>query len=145
MRCETLGLVIALATGALSSSSCGPGEPTLECVEIDQSVDTYGWCELAASPAMAGLTHEGELASAHSLRICVAPQANGSCQLCSFEEVEEALDSEVRSIVDFHVPECELEHWELGCMEDLESSMSGNPDDYCCYWVVIWGENCEEP
>jgi hypothetical protein len=41
--------------------------------------------------------------------------------------------------------ECELEHWEFGCMRTVENAEFLYTDNnYCCYQVAHWGPGCKD-
>ena len=129
----------------LATAGCGPGEPPADCVSVDERLGVPGerqWCEGEFHPE--SLEWEGEI-SVETVPVCLAPQADGTCELCPTAKV--MADVEVQLLEDLaeYRPMCKPDHWELGCMRTIENAiMIGRETDYCCFQVALWGDGCKD-
>ena len=124
--------------------SCGPVEPPLDCVSGDEGLGSPAdreWCEGEFFPPM---MWEGKRAD-KALPICLPPQADGSCELCPSAKVIADVESALYPHLETHRPQCQLEHWEFGCMRTIENAIEiGREPDYCCFEVALWGPFCAD-
>jgi hypothetical protein len=123
--------------------SCGPGKVVEECIPVDEEVGVgQYWCD-AMDIYDPELEWEGP-APAQARFVCLAPDEAGECTLCGLDELAEAVEGGLREQLAIAAPECELERWEVHCMQSIEhGTVFGGPDQYCCYEIAIWGESCE--
>jgi len=137
---NTLAVLLALAM-----TSCGPGEPAPDCVSVDEQLGVPGdrqWCEGQFYPEE--LEWEGELA-VETVPICLAPLANGECELCPTEKVTKDVETKLLEDLAKYRPMCKPDHWELGCMRTIEHAiMNGYESNYCCFQVALWGQGCAD-
>ena len=128
---------------ALAFSGCGPGEVPRDCVSVDEQLGVPAereWCEGEFYPPK----WEGEFAD-KALPICLPPQADGSCELCPSAKVIADVESALYPHLETHRPQCQLEHWEFGCMRTIENAIEiGRETDYCCFQVALWGPFCAD-
>jgi hypothetical protein len=134
----------AALAASLGVAACGPGNISEECIPIDDQVAPgfNNWCG-------AWIIHDPNLEwdgppPAQNQFVCLAPDEDGECDLCGVDQLEAAVEWELREQLAILTPACELEHWEVHCMHSIENGMSlRGPDQYCCYEIAVWGENCE--
>ena len=123
---------------------CGPGEAAPECVAVDEQLGVPGdreWCEGEFFPS---LRWEDQLA-VKTIPICLAPDANGECELCPRAKVIEDVETRLYPHLAETRPLCQLDHWEFGCMRTIENAVTiGREPDYCCFEVALWGEGCAD-
>src|SRR5690606_24656209 len=96
-------------------------DPIVECVAVDPSLGDPSnkvWCEDDYYPTV---TWNGELAIA-SRTVCLPPARDQQCQACPADEVSVAVEEALRAGLNQYLPNCELEHWELGCMRTIENA-----------------------
>jgi hypothetical protein len=112
-----------------------------ECVVVDEKLGVPNdrlWCEGEFSPP----EWNGKPAD-KTLAVCLPPQSDGSCKLCPRTEVIDEVEAKMAEIVAER--ECELEHWEFGCMRTVENAEFLYTDNnYCCYQVAHWGPGCKD-
>ena len=61
---------------------------------------------------------------------------------CGPPEVADAVEVRLLELLAEYRPECQLEHWELGCMRTIENGMIlGHESGYCCFQVAVWGND----
>jgi len=133
----------ALLTLALHGFACS-GDTSSECVEVDEQLgEPIGrqWCEGEFSPP----PWNGESAGQTRL-VCFEPEADGGCKLCPREDVVEAVETKMREQLAEYKPNCDVQHWEFGCMRTVENAkMLGWEEEYCCFQVAVWGSGCNYP
>lgn len=78
--------------------------------------------------------------------VCLPPRADGSCQTCPIDEVAAAVEAELNALYPVGSAECQVEHWEIGCLRNKENTEKslGITDDYCCFEVALWGPGCDD-
>jgi len=117
--------------------------PVSECVVVDEGLGVPGdrvWCGGEFSPP----EWNGERA-AKPLAVCLEPDASGECKLCPRADVVEEVETKMREMLAEDRPDCDLQHWEFGCMRTVElSKMIGYDTRYCCYQFAIWGAGCKD-
>lgn len=78
--------------------------------------------------------------------MCLPPESDGACKVCPTDEVAAAVEAQLQTLLEQDEPQCQLEHWELGCMrtEEHGKELGWGPDGshYCCFQVAIWGPGC---
>ena len=134
-RVRVASLILAIASLACADDTSS------ECVAIDQQLadpPSRLWCDGEFSPP----AWNGALAD-KSLAVCLAAQPDGTCKLCPHAEVLEQVEARMREMVAER--DCELEHWEFGCMRTVENGKLISLDNnYCCYQVGLWGSGCKD-
>ncbi|MFV8751533.1 hypothetical protein ACNOYE_13395 [Nannocystaceae bacterium ST9] len=139
----TIDLFRQITFLAILTTACGPPPATPDCVAVDERLGEpieRRWCDGEYLPTL-----EWNQRSAEGLaNVCLPPEPDGECKLCTVEEVESRIDVRLNELLTEQKPECALEHWELGCMRTVENAkMMGYVDDYCCFQVALWGNACE--
>lgn len=129
-------ILLILAAGIFACSD----DTSSECVEIDKQLadpPSRVWCDGEFSPP----PWNGMIPD-KSTAVCLAPQPDGTCKLCPRAEVIDEVEVKLREIVTER--ECNLEHWEFGCMRTVEHAKLIDPENYCCYQVALWGSGCKD-
>ena len=142
---STISLPLVLAL----SGACGPPQASEECVPIDEHLGTnVHWCDGIFLPKNDADLRWGGKPATLGFAVCLPPQTDGSCQVCSRAEVTSDVAVRMTEILAEYEPECQLEHWELGCMrtEERGKQLGWGPggSHYCCFEVAVWGPGCEE-
>ena len=121
--------------------SCGPPDVTPDCVPVDEHIGTSGilWCD--GQPFPIDLEWQGQI-PIETYAVCLPPEADGTCKLCPTSEVTDRVEIGMHELLDQYRPECQVEHWELGCMWTMENAMSaGYETNSCCFQVAVWGND----
>lgn len=139
--------VAALAIGV--GGSCGPpSPPAAECIPVDDLLGDPAarlWCDGLWTPQSdPDVAWNGAPAGA-GLPVCLPPESDGSCKACPVDEVEVAVEAELKNLYP-EGADCHIEHWEIGCMRTPENTMKslGINDNYCCFEVALWGPGCDD-
>ena len=120
---------------------CGPPEVEQQCVPIDEKLGTvsHQWCD--GEPYPITLLWQDEI-PIDTMAVCVAPEADETCKRCPTTEVTDTVETKMYEILAEYRPECQLQHWELGCMRTIENGMVlGHEAGYCCFQVAVWGDD----
>ena len=135
-------LAIPLILGfAVHSLACSP-DTSSECIDVDEQLGDPSdrrWCGGEFVPP----DWDNQPAD-HIRSVCFEPGPDGACKLCPRDEVIEEVEAKMREDVSQESFQCEIQHWELGCMRTVESAkMLGRDTDYCCFQVAVWGPGCK--
>ena len=131
------GMLVLLA----STLSCGPASIEQDCVPLDEKLGTisHQWCD--GEPFPIDIEWEEEIPVA-TYPVCLAPEPDGTCNRCPTTEIEDAVEPRLLELLASYRPECQVRHWELGCMRTIENGMKLEREEgYCCFQVAIWGND----
>ena len=132
-------LCLLLATASVLG--CGPPAVERDCVPLDEKLGTvsHEWCE--GEPYPVDLIWQDEI-PIDTWAVCLPPEADGSCRRCPTAEVADVVEDGMLEYQLEYRPDCQLQHWELGCMRTIENAMKlGYETDYCCFQVAVWGDD----
>lgn len=136
-------LCVVLLILPLHSLACS-GDTSSECVEVDEQLgdpSNRRWCKGEFSPP----PWNGEEVAQIRL-VCFEPESDGACKLCPREEVVDDVEAKMREQLAQEFPQCDLQHWEFGCMRTVENAKKlGREEEHCCHQVAVWGPGCRYP
>lgn len=144
-HCLAIRTALAMLTGA-TALGCSDDDLTVECIAVDPQVGDpidRQWCDGEYYPS---ITWEGELAS-RIAPVCLPSEDGSSCKVCPADEVSSAVEAALFARFEESLPECTIQHWELGCMRTIEITkmffVDEDDPNFCCFETAVWGPGCE--